>query len=203
VIYNYRVTQHTNEKWLNDLQDGGDLQSQALGDLRAVILRGLPHALSGKISPVSPDFRTLADRVAQKTLVYVQDHLGDYAENSAFTTWVLKFAVRQALLELRLYQWQAVTHVNTLPEIPPAMYEKLAQDGSWQRVHQIFKEELTQNQRVAIRSMVMLRMPKEEVAQYLGMELCDYFEMIHDARLRLKRRLKADGLLPLEKTVQE
>lgn len=203
MIYNYRVTQRINEEWLNDLQSGDDRRSQALDDLRAVILRGLPHALRGKISPDSPDFRTLAERVAQKIIVYVQDHLGDYAGHSAFTTWALKFAVRQALLELRLYQWQAVSHENNLPEIPPAMYEKLAQNESWQRVHQIFNEELTQNQRVAIRSMVMLRMPKEEVAQYLGMELCDYFKMIHNARLRLKRRLQADGWLPLEKTVQE
>ncbi|MDD2921035.1 MAG: hypothetical protein PHQ36_02015 [Anaerolineales bacterium] len=63
-----------------------------------------------------------------------------------------------------------------------------------QYIHRVFKEELTDNQRIALRSMIMSRMPKEEVAQRLGMERQDYFKMIHDARLRLKRRLESDGL---------
>lgn len=195
------MTQRTNAEWLDDLQCGGERQSQALADLRARILDSLPHALRGKVPPDSPDFRTLADKVAQKTLVYVHDHLSDYSGHSAVITWVLKFAVRQALLELRLQQWQAVAPERALPDVPPGMYDKLAQDKHLHRFHQMMSEELTENQRLAIRSMVMLRMPKEEVARYLGMQLCDYFGMIHDARLRMKRRLQADGWLPLEKTI--
>ena len=43
--------------------------------------------------------------------------------------------------------------------------------------------------------MVMFRMPKEEVMRLLKMERCDYFTMIHDARLKIKRRLQKDGMV--------
>ncbi len=52
---------------------------------------------------------------------------------------------------------------------------------------------MTENQRTAIRVMVMRRMPKGEVDRYLGMQRFDYFKMIHDACLRLKRRFELDG----------
>lgn len=65
-----------------------------------------------------------------------------------------------------------------------------------QYIHRVFKEELTDDQRTAIRAMIMSRVPKEEVAMSLGMKRCDYFKMIHDARLRLKHRLEADGFFP-------
>jgi RNA polymerase sigma-70 factor (ECF subfamily) len=73
------------------------------------------------------------------------------------------------------------------------MYTKLEMDEFLQYLHRILKEELTENQRIAIRAMIMSRVPKEEVAQRLGMKRHDYFKMIHDARLRLKRRFEADG----------
>jgi hypothetical protein len=46
--------------------------------------------------------------------------------------------------------------------------------------------------------MVMFRMPKEEVMRLLLMERCDYFKMIHDARLRIKRRLQNDSVVVTE-----
>lgn len=195
------MAQRTNAEWLDDLECDSERRSQALADLRAMILEGLPHALRGKIAPDNPDFRTLADKVTQKTLIHVQEHLSDYNGKSAFSTWVHKLAVRQVLLDLRLQQWQAVSPEHALPNFPPGMYNKLAPDEPLHRIHQIMNEELTETQRLAIRSMVMFRMPKEEVARFLGMELCDYFGMIHDARLRMKRRLQADGWLPLGKTI--
>lgn len=197
-VYNNFVTQRTNAKWLDDLEGDGERRSQALEDLSAMILHGLTVALRGKISPASPNFRALADKVAQQTLMYAQEHLSDYNGKSAFTTWVYKLAVRQALLDLRLQQWQAASPASALPDIHPAMYNQLVQNESLLRFHQIMKEELTNNQQVAVRSMVMFRVPKEEVARHLGLELCDYFGMIHDARLRMKKRLQADGWLPLE-----
>ncbi len=200
--YNYPMTRRANEEWLVDLRSEGERQSMAVKDLRATILQGLPYAMNGKIALDNPDFRTFADSIAQRTLKHIQDHLNDYDGRSAFTTWVLKFAVRQALLELRLQRWQTTAYKQTLPEIPPALHEQLAQNESLQRFHQILRDDLTPNQRTAIRLMMMLRMPKEEVAQYLGMDIYDYFKMIHDARLRLKRRLEADGWLSRGKTAR-
>ena len=196
------MVQRTNLEWVNDLSSESDRKSLALEDLGSVILRGLPYALSGKVEPESPEFKAIANATVPKTLLYVQEHLNTFDGNIAFTTWALKFSVHHAFLELRLQRWRAIAHKHSLPEIPPALREQLAQNESLQCLQQIFEDELTQNQRAAFRLMMMFRMPKEETAQYLGMELYDYFKMIHDARLRLKRRLEADGWLPQEETAQ-
>lgn len=140
-----------------------------------------------------PGFEAFVKSVAGKTIVYVLEHLNTFEEQSAFTTWALKFAVRQALYELRQQHGQVVSECPALPEIPREQYDQLGRDEFMQYVHRVFKEELTDNQRTAIRAMIMSRVPKEEVATSLGMERCDYFKMIHDARLRLKHRLEADG----------
>jgi RNA polymerase sigma factor (sigma-70 family) len=201
-IYNWIMDHRTNDEWMNDLSSEGDRKSLAMEDLRSVILRGLPYALSGEVEPDSPEFNAISNAIIQKTLLHVQEYMNTFDGKSSFTTWVLKFAVHQAFLELRLQRWQANANQHTLPEIPPAFHEQLAQNESLQRFYQIFKDELTQNQRTAIGLMMMYRMPKEEVARYLGMDLCDYFKMIHEARLRLKRRLEAEGWLSRGKTVQ-
>jgi RNA polymerase sigma-70 factor, ECF subfamily len=103
--------------------------------------------------------------------------------------------VRQALCEFRQQRWQSNSAGEGLQKISSKIYNLLERDEFMQYVYQVFKEELTENQRTALRAMIMLRVPKEEVMRSLGMERCDYFKMIHDARLRLKRRLERDGWL--------
>lgn len=193
------MDQRTNEQWLADLRAGGVEQLLALDDLRVVIMQSLPYALDGWFAQDNPTFNARADSVVQKTLLHVQEQLDTFDGNSAFSTWVLKFAVRQALLELRLQRWQASATKRAKRDVSLGLQELAADNETLQRIQTIFKDELTQNQRMAIRSMLMFGMPKEQVAQYLGMERYDYFKMIHDARLRLKKRMGLDGLLPLEK----
>lgn len=193
MTYNFNVDKRTNDEWIADFCAGGDRQAQVLEDLRVVISQSLAHALSGRLPTDEPEFEAFVKSVAQKTIVYVLEHLNTFEEQSAFTTWALKFAVRQALYELRQQHGQVVSERPTLPEIPREQYDRLERDEFMQYIHRVFKEELTDNQRTAIRAMIMSRVPKEEVATSLGMERCDYFKMIHDARLRLKHRLEADG----------
>ena len=57
----------TNEAWLSDLRANGETRSMALEDLRAVIQKGLPYALSRWLSPDLPQFNSLVDEVTQET----------------------------------------------------------------------------------------------------------------------------------------
>jgi RNA polymerase sigma-70 factor (ECF subfamily) len=184
------MAERTNTDWLDDLRAN---DARALDDLRDLLASRLPIILSTKIPPDSPDFSKIVETTTQYTLVYVQDHLHNYDGKSAFTTWVLKIAVRLGLLEIRQIKFQSAYPVRSLPKTPSIFHAILAFSPFLKRLHTIFREELTENQRTAIRAMVMYRMPKEEVARYLGLERFDYFKMIHDARLRLKRRFELDG----------
>jgi len=196
MTYNFNMDKRSNEEWIADLRAGGDRQARALDDLYTLIMEGLANALSERLSPDDPEPETFVKSIAQKTIAQGLEHLNDFEGHSAFTTWALKIAVRQALYELRQQHRPVVSATLALPEISPELYDKLGRDEFMQYIHRVFKEELTDNQRIAIRSMIMSQVPKEEVAASLGMERCDYFKTIHDARLRLKHRLEADGFFP-------
>jgi RNA polymerase sigma-70 factor (ECF subfamily) len=200
------MTQRTNSEWLNDLHAEGDQQAQALEDLRVIILRGLPYALAGKLSPDSPEFEALAEEVAQETLLRVLDHLDSFEGRSSFTTWVHKIAVREGLGELRRRRWRDVP----LPEMEmnddmesapreiaddqPAPEAIVERRDLMMHVNRIIMEELTVKQRQALMTVAMQGMPLQEAAQRMGMNRNSLYKLMHDARLRLKRRMEADGL---------
>jgi RNA polymerase sigma-70 factor (ECF subfamily) len=197
------MEQRTNDEWLNDLRADGERRAQAVDDLRAILVQRLPQILSGRLSSENPDFDTYVTSLTEKTIAWVLEDLNSYKRHSGFITWVFKINLRQTLSELRRLRWQADLSRGDLPAMPSRMYTALANDEFMQYIHQVFRDELTDNQRFAIRSMIMVRMPKEEVAKRLNMERCDYFKMIHDARLRLKRRLEADGWLSANRKSQK
>ena len=204
------MVQRTNEDWLEALRTGGDIQAQALEDLRAVILRGLPYALSRNLSLNSPAYEALAEEVAQETLLRVLNYLDSFEGRAAFTTWVHKIAVRQALGELRRRRWRDVP----LPEMeisddPDAARREMA-DGKptpetiversdlMARIKRIIKEELTEKQQLAMTMVAFQGMPIEEAAQRMGMNRNALYKLMHDARLRLKKRMAGEGLDPQE-----
>src|ERR1044071_1615115 len=84
----------TNEAWLSDLRSNGSQRELALEDLRLIIQKGLPYALSRWLSPDQPQFNSLVEEVTQETLLRVLDQLDTFEGRSQFTTWVHKIAVR-------------------------------------------------------------------------------------------------------------
>ena len=96
----------TNEAWLSDLRADGEIRSAAIEDLRAIIRKGLPYALSRWLSPDQPQFNSLVEEVTQETLLRVLDQLGTFEGRSQFTTWVHKIAIRIAITELRRKRWR-------------------------------------------------------------------------------------------------
>ncbi|MEA3440886.1 MAG: sigma factor, partial [Chloroflexota bacterium] len=91
------MRQRTNEEWLSELRAIGQVQGDALADLHATILKGLPYALSKWLSPTDPHFEPFTEEVAQDTLLRVLDKMDTFEGRSKFTTWVHKIAVRIAL----------------------------------------------------------------------------------------------------------
>jgi hypothetical protein len=110
----------------------------------------------------------------------------------------MKIAIRQLLYELRVEKWKIDSKDEGFPQVPEEWHAILTENEFLQFTHNLFKQVLSESQRIAIRSMVMFRMPKEEVMRLLLMERCDYFKMIHDARLRIKRRLQNDSVVVTE-----
>lgn len=203
------MLKRTNEQWVVDLQVEGVQRESALADLRQIILTGLPYALNKWLPTGDPRFAPLAEEVAQDTLLRVLDRLDTFEGRSQFTTWVHKIAVRIALTELRRKRWENVSLDELVegkdsPAMEGLMMDRQAStpeemvEGTelMQRLQRILAEELTDKQRQAMMAVAIQDMPLEEVARRMGTNRNALYKLMHDTRLRLKRRLALEGLTP-------
>ena len=200
----------TNEAWLSDLRTNGEIRSKALEDLRIVIQRGLPYALSRWLSPDQPQFGALVEEVTQETLLRVLDQLGTFEGRSQFTTWVHKIAVRIALTELRRKRWRdssldELTENEDAPPPPGLLADSQAgpeisaeRVDMLSRVRRIIEEELTERQRQALILLGVQDMPIEDAARKLKTNRNALYKLLHDARLRLRTRLAKEEIAPHE-----
>jgi RNA polymerase sigma-70 factor (ECF subfamily) len=200
----------SNEAWLSDLRSEGERRSAALDDLRSVIQRGLPYALSRWLSPTQPQFESLVEEVTQETLLRVLDQLGTFEGRSQFTTWVHKIAVRIALTELRRKRWRdsSLDELTENEDIPPP--QGLLADSQagpdvtaeradmLARIRRVIEEELTDRQRQALVLLGLQDMPMEDAARKLKTNRNALYKLLHDARLRLRTRLALEDISPHE-----
>ena len=174
------MDKRTNEEWIADVRAGGERQAQALEDLRAIILRGLPYAIAGRIAPNSPQSEALVEEIVQETLMRVLEYLDTFEGRSQFTTWAHKIAVRAALTELRRVRWREVplpemgmdeegdASYRELPDRQASPEDQVDRKDMMKRINRIIMEELTEKQRMAMMA-TMEGFPLEEAAQRLGM----------------------------------
>jgi RNA polymerase sigma-70 factor (ECF subfamily) len=202
------MTTRTNEVWLADLRSTGETRNKALEDLRAIIQKGLPYALSRWLSPDQPQFSALVDEVTQETLLRVLDQLDTFEGRSQFTTWVHKIAVRIALTELRRKRWRdssldELTENEDAPPPPGLLADSQAgpetsaeRTDMLVRVRRIIEEELTDRQRQALILLGVQDMPIEDAAKKLKTNRNALYKLLHDARLRLRTRLAREEIAP-------
>jgi RNA polymerase sigma-70 factor (ECF subfamily) len=202
--------ERSNEQWIANLSVSGPDREAALADLNEIIHRGLPYSLSKYLSPQDPNFNALADEVAQDTLLRVLDNLSSFEGRSKFTTWVHKIAVRIALTELRRKRWQDVSldEIIENSETPASLSmmadASLSPEGAAEQadmlehIQRIIEEELTERQRTALLAIGIHGMPMPVVADRMDMNRNALYKLLHDARLKLKKRLSDEGLAPEE-----
>jgi RNA polymerase sigma-70 factor (ECF subfamily) len=200
------ISSRTNSEWLSDLKSDGPVMEDALKDLRSVIVKGLPYALSNWLSPSDPGFDDLVEEVAQETLLRVLSHMDTFEGRSKFTTWVQKIAVRLAITELRRKRWQDTSLDGLLEAEGTAVGPRLMVDPSpspeltteqselMDSVQRLIAEELTEKQRKALVAIRIHGMPIEEVARRMDMTRNALYKLLHDARNRLKKRMEEEGL---------
>ena len=195
-----------NGEWISALSSSGEARETALADLREVLVSGLRRGLSAWLDPYSPQLESLAEEAAQEALLRILRRLDTFEGRSRFTTWAYKVAIRIALTELRRKQWQdvsldqmlesgteegreaSVADPQTGPEASVEQQDMLVQIG------RILREELTERQFAMMEAVAIRGIPMEALAQKMGVERNALYKMMHDARLKLKRRLAREGL---------
>ena len=197
------VSLTTNEAWLEALRSPD--RDAALGQLRAILVRGLQAALARRVPGHA---EALAEDFAQEALVKILDSLDTFRGESRFTTWAQKIAVRLAFTELRRKRWQDVSLQDLMPEGGPTpLAFATAEPGPAEmtnlrllveQIQQIMQETLSERQRTALTAVMIREMPLEEVARRMGTNRNALYKLLHDARKRIKKELEKRGISPEE-----
>jgi RNA polymerase sigma-70 factor, ECF subfamily len=200
-----------NQEWLMDLRAQGKTRQKALEDLRGILQRILPKALSRWLSPSNPHFDAFLEDVTQETLLRVLDRIESFEGRSMFTTWVYTIAIRIGLSELRLRKWQEVSldglEEGSYPDqMPFSRFEgsdpdpetALAQKKAVELVLKVIEQELTPHQRAVITAVVFQGLPLDVIAKRMDSNRNALYKVMHDARIKLKSHLEYMGYPPEE-----
>ena len=187
-----------NDTWMRDLRARGNVQVEAITDLRRLLLRGLAKSFQAR-GEVDQAF---LEDVVQQALVHILDNLDQFQGRSRFTTWAMAIAVRLAMSALRRKRWQDVSlesmteHVELAPALAidattsPA--QQVEQHAMFETLRRLIDEALTDKQWMAM-TAELGGMPLEEIARRMGSNVNAVYKLLHDARQRLKRGLETAG----------
>lgn len=191
------------EAWVADLTGGGAAGDAALRRLHDVLVRATRHQvwrLRGLLPGAGPgELEDLAQQAADDALVSVLRQLPGWQRRSRFTTWVYKFGILQAGVEVRRHAWRhrevplpdgVVVH-DTGPS-PSDVAESTALAVA---VRDALASALTPHQRRVALALLVEDVPIDVLADRLGTNRNALYKTLHDARTRLRAALTASGHL--------
>ncbi len=203
--------ERTNEIWVEQLRDNHPQQAQAVSDLRRYLKRGvlaysytrsdLSHLAGIELEQLSEDF-------TQEALLKTLANLDSFQGRSKFTTWAAKIAANHTISQLRRAKWRDLS-LDVLIEAGTSLQDILAVDSTesdpdieseraqvWQTITRVINNDLSERQRRVLAAVHFEGIPMAEVARLLDTNVNNIYKLLHDARLKLKRRLQALGLEP-------
>jgi RNA polymerase sigma-70 factor, ECF subfamily len=190
--------------WLRDLRSDDATRDEAIARLHALLLRAARFEFARR-RPALPHLRgndldDLANQAADDALVSVLARLDDFRGASRFTTWVYKFALLEAAVKLRKRSWQG-REVPLEPEtwslftsagIEPA--EEVEQSELLTTLQRAIADVLTPHQRRVLVALALNGVPIDVLAERLSTNRGALYKTLHDARRKLRKHLKEQGL---------
>jgi RNA polymerase sigma-70 factor (ECF subfamily) len=204
-----RVKQRSNPEWLSELRaDGTPEQAAAIEDLRQYLLRAVLYFFSvnpGDLRSLArPEIEQIAQDLAQDALLTILKNLDDFRGESKFTTWAYRFAINMSLVEARRQRWKNVSLDRILEnsEMPDFQFQDkdspdpdraAQQQEIWNQVREVIETELTARQRAILTAVVFDDVPVDLITREFKMNRNAVYKMVHDARVKLKKRLEERG----------
>lgn len=202
--------ERTNETWLIELRDGHPRQSEAIEDLRRYLRRGVLAYLRGRSDLgylAGDELQQMSEDFTQDALLKIHANLDTFQGKSKFTTWAAKVAANHTISELRRAKWRDVS-LDAITEAGTSLQEILTVDATpggdpdtqserqqvWEVITNVIKSDLTERQRQALVAVRVENIPVAKVAELLNTNVNNIYKLLHDARSKLKRRLRAQGL---------
>lgn len=200
-----RTSYSTNDEWVKALTPPPD--EQAIDQLRGYLLKGLKSAL---YKNVDRDLDQFCEDIAQDSLLKVLDNVNTFRGESKFTTWAMKIAVREGYSELRKKRYKDISleqYSSYDPDKKDVVEIEHEQAGPDQITHEsilvkkvmkIMDEQLTEKQKKALQHLMIDQIPMTVVAEIMGSNRNAIYKLVHDARMKLKQSMEAEGINPEE-----
>jgi RNA polymerase sigma-70 factor, ECF subfamily len=201
----------TNEEWLNELKQDGQVQAAAIQDLRERLKRSILYYLGQDRSDLrdlsGKELERMADDLSQDATLRVMDNLDNFRGESKFTTWANRIAVRLAISDLRRARYKDFSLDNmtadgeifpsTAKSAPtPSPEASIEQTDALLKVNRALEEALTERQNRALVAVAIKGVPMDVVAEQMNTNRNALYKLVHDARRKLRAHLEAEGLSP-------
>ena len=191
------------DDWPAALAFPGAQQDEAIRRLHALMVRAARHQVNrmrGMLAHRGDDFcDELAQTAADEALTTLLHKLHTFEGRSRFTTWAYKFAVLQAATEVRRQAWagrEVMLDDADLwcdPGPSPAAHAEGVELVV--AVQAAMRDALTPYQRKIAIALLVDEVPIDVLAERLGTTRGALYKALHQARGRLRERLRADGYL--------
>ncbi len=144
----------------------------------------------------------VAHQAADDAMLAILAKLADFRGESRFITWAYRFVVLEVSAKLGRHYWRHAPVAldagqwERLPDrfgIDPARHAEAA--GVLAEVRRVVEEELTAHQRRVFVAIVVDQVPRDALAAELGLRKNAIYQVVFDARRKIRRALVAKGYL--------
>jgi RNA polymerase sigma-70 factor, ECF subfamily len=186
---------------LHALRSSGRAYDGACARLHELLLRAARFEISRRAwSLTAVEAEDLANEAADDALVAVLRRLDDFQGLSRLTNWVYKFAIYEAAVKVRKRAWRdreiplEPESWSLLPSGGRGPEDDLEQTELLRALRTSIESDLTPHQRRVLVALALNGVPIDVLAERLSTTRGALYKTLHDARVKLRKRLTEQGL---------
>lgn len=193
-------------EWVGALAGAGRRREAALARLHELLVRiarGEAARRGPRLAITGPELDDLAFQAAADALVAITGKLGQFRGESRFTTWAYKFVIFEVSAKIGRHFWRhpAVRlDAEDWEQLPARFGADPAHQAEWGDLFAALRRavdtELTSRQREVFVAIVLNDVPLDTLVMHLGSSRNAIYQVLFDARRKLRAALAANGYLP-------
>lgn len=197
------VEEFPDDEWVARLSATGPIRTAAIERLHALLRRASAHQVNRM--PQADDLGAvrrdeIITAAANEATVAVLARLDRFEGRSRFSTWVYKFGIYQAGVEVRRAAWSdREVQLHDLPVADPDPSGSPETHAEARDLATVLNEamlsELTTHQRRIAIALLVDSVPIDVLAERLGTSRGALYKTLHDVRRRLRTHLMQQGLI--------
>jgi RNA polymerase sigma-70 factor (ECF subfamily) len=191
--------------WLRALAEAGPRREAALARLHEMLVRTARSEAARRgprLRLTGPELDDLAYQAAADALVAITGKLGQFRGESRFITWAYKFVIFEVSAKIGRHFWRhpaVPLDAEDWERLPGRFGVDPADQAEWgdlfAALRRAVDSKLTPRQRGVFVAIVLNEVPLDTLVIHLGSSRNAIYQVLFDARRKLRAALVADGYL--------